>query len=118
MAPWAWPASDIGIALQTWTIAVLLHRRRMVSLASLDYAEMGRCLGAGLAGAGAVWLAFHWLSGTTARLAAAHMNNQLRWLDFGEAAVGAVLWAVVAWKILELSGSALPKVTMKRLRLI
>ena len=37
-------ASDIGIALQTLTIALLLHKRRMVSLASLDYAEMGRCL--------------------------------------------------------------------------
>ena len=37
-------ASDIGIALQTLTIAVLLHQRHMVSLASLDYAELGRCL--------------------------------------------------------------------------
>ncbi len=37
-------ASDIGIALQTVTIARLLHQRRMVSLASLDYAELGRCL--------------------------------------------------------------------------
>ena len=43
-------ASDIGIAMQTLTIAVLLHQRRMVSLASLDYAEMGRCLLAALAG--------------------------------------------------------------------
>jgi hypothetical protein len=32
-------ASDIGIALQTGTIAVLLHRRHMVSLASLDYSR-------------------------------------------------------------------------------
>jgi putative peptidoglycan lipid II flippase len=37
-------ASDLGIALQTVVLAVLLHQRRMVSLASLDYAEMGRCL--------------------------------------------------------------------------
>ena len=49
-------ASDIGIALQTLTIAVLLHKRRMVSLASLDYAEMGRCLLAALAGGAAAWL--------------------------------------------------------------
>ena len=27
-------ASDIGIAMQTLTIAVLLHKRRMVSLAT------------------------------------------------------------------------------------
>ena len=32
-------ASDIGIALQTLTIAFLLHQRHMVSLASLDYPE-------------------------------------------------------------------------------
>jgi hypothetical protein len=44
-------ASDLGIALQTVTIAVLLHQRRMVSLASLDYAEMGRCLLAAVAAA-------------------------------------------------------------------
>ena len=41
-------ASDAGIAMQTLTIALLLHQRRMVSLASLDYAEMGRCLLAAL----------------------------------------------------------------------
>ena len=50
-------ASDIGIALQTVTIAVLLHRRHMVSLASLDYAELGRCLLAALASGAAVWIA-------------------------------------------------------------
>ena len=37
-------ASNIGIAVQTVTIAVLLHQRRMVSLASLEYVELGRCL--------------------------------------------------------------------------
>jgi len=49
-------ASDIGIALQTVTIALLLHQRRMVSLASLDYAELGRCLLASVASGGGVWV--------------------------------------------------------------
>ena len=53
-------ASDVGIALQTVTIAVLLHNRRMVSLASLDYAELGRCLLAALASGAAVWVAILW----------------------------------------------------------
>ena len=44
-------ASDIGIAMQTLTIAVLLHQRRMVSLASLDYAGAGPLPGCG-AGSG------------------------------------------------------------------
>ena len=45
-------ASDIGIAMQTLTIAGLLHQRHMVSLASLDYRELGRCLAAALTGRG------------------------------------------------------------------
>ena len=48
-------ASDIGIAMQTLTIAVLLHRGHMVSLASLDYVELGRCLLAGALSCAAAW---------------------------------------------------------------
>ena len=40
-------ASDIGIAMQTLTIAVLLHQRHMVSLASLDYPRTGPLPGCG-----------------------------------------------------------------------
>ena len=36
--------------MQTLTIALLLHQRHMVSLASLDYGELGRCLAAALTG--------------------------------------------------------------------
>ena len=57
-------ASDIGIALQTLSLAVLLHQRRMVSLASLDYRELGRCLTTSIAAGAAVWAATlasaHW----------------------------------------------------------
>ena len=49
-------ASDAGIVLQAATLGILLHKRRMASLASLDYAEMGRCLLAGCAGGAAAWL--------------------------------------------------------------
>ena len=37
-------ASDIGIVIQTLTLAVLLHRRRMVSIAGVDYPELLRAL--------------------------------------------------------------------------
>ncbi len=60
-------ASNIGIAMQTVTIALLLHKRRMVSLASLDYAELGRCLLAALASGALVWILFSWLGGIAAR---------------------------------------------------
>ena len=40
-------ASDVGILIQTVTLAVLLHRRRMVSLRGLEYPELLRSVIAG-----------------------------------------------------------------------
>lgn len=102
-------ASDIGIALQTLTLAVLLHQRRMVSLASVDYAELARCLAAGTAGAIAVWAAL---------LGLAHLHlAQTRWLDALELLLGSALWLVIAGWTLSRLGSALPRATLKRLGL-
>jgi putative peptidoglycan lipid II flippase len=110
-------ASDAGIALQAVTLAVLLHQRRMVSMASLDFAEMGRCLSAGLAGGGVAWgalwgvdkLLVSWLHRQTAA--------QIRWIDLGLLMLGCGLWVVVARWVLERTGSALPRVAMRRLGL-
>jgi putative peptidoglycan lipid II flippase len=110
-------ASDIGITLQTVTLALLLHQRRMVSLASLDYEEMGRCLLAAVAAGGAVWLVFslgmrvlmhalHRSAGATSRLG-----------DLMVLVAGSALWVAVAWLVLERMGSALPRVVWKRLGL-
>src|SRR6185503_15358327 len=71
-------ASDIGIALQTCTIAVLLHKKRMVSLASLDYAEMGRCLLAGVAGGLIVWVGIWVFRETMAQLPGAPIRTHMR----------------------------------------
>jgi putative peptidoglycan lipid II flippase len=108
-------ASDIGIALQTVTIAILLHQRRMVSLASLDYAEMGRCLLAALAAGAAVWgllIGVHALIGQAGVL---RLPLSARTLDLAELVAGSALWALVAIFVLEKAGSALPRVAMKRL---
>jgi len=110
-------ASNIGIALQTVTVAVLLHQRRMVSLASLDFAEMGRCLLAGLAGGAAVWAVFSWTFSRFEYLLGAHLLRQTRSIDFFILLGGAVLWITVAAWVLEKSGSALPRVMKKRLGL-
>jgi putative peptidoglycan lipid II flippase len=100
-------ASDIGIALQTTTLAVLLHQRRMVSLASLDYRELGRCLTAGVIAGVAVWGAI---------AGAAHfLHSQTRWIDFVELILGSALWLGIAGGLLEKLGSALPGATLKRL---
>ncbi len=109
-------ASNIGIVLQTVTIAVLLHRRRMVSLASLDYREMGRCLLAGAAGGAAAWLAA-WELRASLRPAATTWLHHTRWIDAVILLLGMLIWAAVAKLVLEKAGSDLPRVAMKKLRL-
>lgn len=110
-------ASDLGITLQTLTLAVLLHQRRMVSLASLDFEEIGRCVLAALAAGGTVWLVLS--VGVRLLMEALHRNaGATGWLgDLLVLAAGSALWTVVAWGVLERTGSALPQVVMKRMRL-
>ena len=67
-------ASDIGIAMQTLAVAGLLHQRRMVSLASLDYREMGRCLASGVAAGAFTWFTFSWVAGML-------IHSRSRWFD-------------------------------------
>ncbi len=110
-------ASDIGIALQTVTIAVLLHRRHMVSLASLDYAELGRCLLAAAASGLAVWIAAWAVASMYAHLPGVPSLGHTRLIDSTVLVVGTAVWLAVTKVVLERSGSALPRVAMKRLKL-
>jgi len=110
-------ASDIGIAMQTGTIAMLLHKRRMVSLAGLDYAELGRCLLASLAGGATAWLAIWALRALLAHLPGAPLTANLRWSNLIMLPLGATAWLLAAKWVLEKTGSALPRVAMKRLGL-
>jgi len=109
-------ASDLGIALQTVTIAVLLHRRRMVSLASLDYREMGRCLLVGLISGAAVWTAIWGAKQLPLSLLHAQAASAKRLSDLAVLLVGCALWFVMARWLLIKSGSELPSIAMKRLR--
>jgi putative peptidoglycan lipid II flippase len=108
-------ASDIGITMQTLVIAVLLHKRRMVSLANLDYAEMGRCLAASLAGGVAVTLLAWVLGWLFVHLSGARLHRHLE--DLVILFAGCALWLALAQWTLEKTGSALPRVAMKRLGL-
>jgi putative peptidoglycan lipid II flippase len=110
-------ASDAGIALQAICLAILLHQRRMVSLASLDYAEIGRCLLAALTGGVAVWATLIGLQRVALSGLSAHLPAHTRWTDLAVLVAGTLLWlAVVKW-VLKKAGSALPRVAMMRLGL-
>jgi putative peptidoglycan lipid II flippase len=108
-------ASNIGIAIQTLTLAVMLHQRRMVSLASLDFAEMGRCLVAALAGGAASWIAIEGLGRLPDYLLGSLQPAQIRWTELALLVAGTAVWAVIATWVLERTGSALPRVALKRL---
>jgi putative peptidoglycan lipid II flippase len=110
-------ASDIGIALQTATIALLLHRRHMVSLASLDYKELGRCLLAGAAGGAAAWAVVWGIDGLFGHLGYVRVPAHIRWRDLAELVAGSAIWLAIARWVLQKTGSALPRVVMQRLGL-
>jgi putative peptidoglycan lipid II flippase len=110
-------ASDIGIAIQTVTIAVMLHQKQMVSLASLDYREIGRCTLASLVSGVAVWAIFTWLLGIFWRTLGRDLAASSRWVDLAILVLGTGLWLGITKWALEKSGSMLPRVAMKRLRL-
>jgi putative peptidoglycan lipid II flippase len=108
-------ASDAGIAIQAITLALLLHQRHMVSLASLDYRELGRCLLAGLASGAGVWTLTWSLGVLSGRFWGGLQPAGVRWMDVVLLLAGSAFWVFVAKWILEKTGSALPKVVMKRL---
>jgi putative peptidoglycan lipid II flippase len=110
-------ASDVGIAMQTLTIAVLLHKRRMVSIANLDFAEMGRCLLGAVSGGAAAWLLAWALRMAAHHLPAASLFHRMGLADAVILLAGTIVWIAIAGWVLEKTGSALPRVAMRRLRL-
>ena len=96
-------ASDIGIVAQTVTLAVLLQRKRLVSVLHLEYVELGRSLAATAAAFAAAAVALHFLPAV-----ATHRGDIL------VIAAGSVVWAGVAGAVLVLSGSRLPAQVLRR----
>jgi len=96
-------ASDLGIFIQTATLAVLLHRKRLVSFADLEFAELARAFFAAL-------IAF------VATAAAAHflppVSTHPR--DLVTIAAASVVWAAAAALTLLATGSKLPQQIMRR----
>jgi putative peptidoglycan lipid II flippase len=107
-------ASDAGLLLQTIALALLLHSKRMVSLASLDYREIGRCFVVACISGVVVWFIFSRLA-RYALHALAH--NPGRWTDAVLLALGSLAWLAISDVVLTRLGSALPRVLRKRLKL-
>ena len=110
-------ASDAGILLQAITLAVLLHKRRMVSLAGLDYIEMARCLLAALVAGFVAWLLAWGLGIEFGNLQSVPLLHHARFADAAILIAGVAVWILITKWILEKAGSALPRVAMRRIGL-
>lgn len=89
-------ASNVGIIVQTLTLALLLHRKGLVELSGLEGGELVRALlAAGVSLAGTYALA-HRLP-----IAHSHLN------DVAVIAAGTTIWALLALIVLHLTGSRL-----------
>ncbi len=91
-------ASNLGILAHTLSLAILLHRYRLVSLACLDFPELAR---AALAAVVAFAVAYAAVQYTPHP--AGHTG------DFVLLALGTSIWAATAFAILKLTKSKLPQ---------
>jgi putative peptidoglycan lipid II flippase len=100
-------ASDIGIFVQTATLAILLHRKRLVSLTHLEYAEIARSFAAAL-------IAF--FTAHTAVRALLHAMPHLhgRRGDILIVSTGSIAWAIAAFLVLLILRSKLPAQLLRR----
>ena len=100
-------ASDVGIIIQTATLAVLLHRKRLVSLLHLEYPELARALAAAL-------IAF--VAAHSATLALTHILPTLtgHTADLLTITAGTLAWAIATLLMLLLLRSRLPARILRR----
>ena len=96
-------ASDIGIVVQTAVLAILLHRKHLVSLLHLEYAELGRALLAAIV----AYIAAYGLAHSLSRMPT-HQNDILTVI------AGSLGWLVAAVAILLITRSKLPAQILRR----
>jgi putative peptidoglycan lipid II flippase len=98
-------ASDIGIFVQTASLAILLHRKRLVSLRHLEFRELGRALAAALvAYAVTAWATHHLPEVST------HPK------DMVTIAAASIVWGITGGLTLLALGSQLPRQVLRRRR--
>ncbi|WP_348641287.1 murein biosynthesis integral membrane protein MurJ [Granulicella aggregans] len=96
-------ASDIGMAISVVTLAILLHRYRLVHIQGLEYAELGKALLASL-------LSY---AGVAACLRALNLSRGHR-ADFIAIAIGTIVWAVISGATLLATRAKLPAQLLRR----
>ena len=96
-------ASDIGILVQTASLAILLHRKRLVSLAHLEFGELARALVAALVAYAATAAAAHLLPPVST-----HPKDLL------SIALASIAWLAAAALTLLATGSKLPAQILRR----
>ena len=99
-------ASDIGIFVQTATLAILLHRKRLVSLTHLEYAELARALAAALIAFAAAYSAAQAVIRTLPTL---HGHKA----DLLIITAGSTAWAIAAFLVLLVLRSKLPRQVLR-----
>jgi putative peptidoglycan lipid II flippase len=100
----AW-ASNLAILVHTLTLAILLDRRRMVSLMGLDRPELGKSILAAIVSFAGVALLLRVLP-------QAHSPSYLE--DLFALASGGLLWAGLCFGVLHLTRSTLPAQLLRR----
>ena len=96
-------ASDLGILIQTATLAILLHRKRLVSLAHIEYPELARSLLASVIAYLAAYALTHALPHTPGHKA-----------DLITITAGTTAWASAALILLLITRSKLPNQILRR----
>ena len=96
-------ASDTGIFVQTASLAILLHRKHLVSLAHLEFGELARALLAALIAYAATAAAAHFLP---------PVSTHAR--DLGTIAAASIVWIAAAALTLLATGSKLPQQILRR----
>ena len=96
-------ASDLGITAHTLSLAVLLHRYRLVSLATLEWSELARAVLAALASYVGIKLGLTWLPAGSGHL----------WNAFLLGA-GSLLWLGICTAVLLGLQSKLPQQVLRR----
>jgi putative peptidoglycan lipid II flippase len=96
-------ASDLGMILSVGTLAVLLHRYRLVHIQGLEYGELGRALVAALVSYVAVAACLRWL-----QLGRGYRGDVIAIV------VGTIVWAALSGGVLVGLGSKLPRQLLRR----